>query len=46
MRLMIEKTDYKVSVSNASVNAPTNTYKINSTFLLSLDYVPDSSHCS
>jgi len=43
---MIEKTYYKLSVSNGSVNGPTNTYKVNNIFLLSLDFVADSSRFS
>jgi len=46
MRFMIEKTDYKLSVSNGSVNAPTNSYRTNSIFLLSLDFLADSSRCN
>jgi len=46
MHFMIEKTDYKLSVSNGSVSAPTNTCKIDSVFLLPLDFAADSSHCS
>jgi len=40
---MIGKIYYKLSVSNGSVNAPKKTYKINNNFLLSLDFVADSS---
>jgi len=44
---MIEKIYYKLSVSNGSVNAQKkNTYKRNKTFLLSLDFVADSSRFS
>jgi len=43
---MIEKIYYKLSVSNDSVNAPKNTYKINNTFLLSLDFDAGSSRFS
>jgi len=43
---MIEKIYHKLSVSNGSVNAPKNAYKINNTFLLSLDFVADSSRFS
>jgi len=41
----IEKTDCKLSVSNGSVNT-LNTYKIQTKFVPSLDFVADSSRCS
>jgi len=41
----IEKTDCKLSVSNGSVNI-LNTYKIQTNFVPSLDFVADSSRCS
>jgi len=44
MRL-IEKTDCKLSVSKDSVNA-LSTYKVSSTFLVTLDFAAHSSSCS
>jgi len=41
----IDKTDSKQSVSNGSANAII-TYKMESIFLLSLDFTADPSRCS
>ena len=41
----IEKTDCKLSVSNGSVNA-VSIYKMQSIFLLTLDFAADSFRCS